>query len=295
MPKNRIFGIVRFSVLIDQTVKHKPWSISRSITGDYYSHYKDALFKNDRLQHRFSLFENITLPSLDAQTSDDFTLLVLVSKDLPKQWMTRLQKLAKDRAYLCIVPVDAVKNVGDSALAVINKLVPKRRSFITFRLDDDDALFSEYIEHLQEALYLNKDNFALSFENGLYISCPGADELFLVEEKRYQSIGIGLAYKSSSDKPSTIFHLGNHVRVGRRVDLLVKPQRKAWIRTLYPDSDSQDSIRHKIGNNAEVVTASQVRAITAEHFPRVKLEILTNPNWGSKRLSARQVLDRGRW
>lgn len=53
---------------------------------------KELLFKEDRLEQRMYLFENVTLPSLIAQTDSEFHHLVLSSSELPDLAKIKLRK-----------------------------------------------------------------------------------------------------------------------------------------------------------------------------------------------------------
>ncbi|MEY8841518.1 glycosyltransferase, partial [Cribrihabitans sp. XS_ASV171] len=51
------------------------------------------LYREDRLEERFQLFETVALPCLRAQTDPDFELIVVIGDSLPKRHRDRLHDI----------------------------------------------------------------------------------------------------------------------------------------------------------------------------------------------------------
>ena len=61
------------------------------------------LYAAARLEERFRLFETLALPSLRAQTDDDFDLILVIGDSLPPHHRDRLQALVADLPQVQIV------------------------------------------------------------------------------------------------------------------------------------------------------------------------------------------------
>ena len=116
---------------------------------------KDADDARARLWHphrmaiRFHLFETLLLPSLACQTDPDFTLLVILSEDMPQVYHDRLDATVEaypfvrlirtlQREYSGMIHPFMRETTGDGSHCAVH-----------FRIDDDDALPASYIARLR--------------------------------------------------------------------------------------------------------------------------------------------------
>ncbi|WP_431298480.1 glycosyltransferase [Tabrizicola sp. BL-A-41-H6] len=136
----QIFGHCRFSWFgISDT--------GRELTGIEDAHLR--LWHPLRMAIRFHLFEHLMLPSLGAQTDQDFTLLVTVSEDMPEVFHLRLERVVvaypfvrlnrtMSRDYAKLIAPFMRETTADGTIQSAH-----------FRLDDDDAVPSSYIARLK--------------------------------------------------------------------------------------------------------------------------------------------------
>jgi hypothetical protein len=103
------------------------------------------------LEHRFELYERYCLPSMQAQTRQDFEWLLFYDVAIGNAWVKRLESYAA--AWPVIVPVPVAGPWGATAArdAVIHRLPPGTRTVLTSRLDNDDALAVDYTARLRAA------------------------------------------------------------------------------------------------------------------------------------------------
>ncbi len=102
-----------------------------------------------RMAIRFHLFEHLMLPSLAAQTDQDFTLLLTVSEDMPAPFQQRLDQI--------VAPYSFVRMNRTMSRDYARMITPFMRETTAdgtirsahFRLDDDDALPASYISRLR--------------------------------------------------------------------------------------------------------------------------------------------------
>ena len=103
------------------------------------------LFDPDRLNARMIWFEHVFLPSLQAQTDPDFTMIVLTSEDLPQPWLDRLRALIGALPQFRLQTMPPLAHRVACADAIKAVVEPGADLTAQFRLDDDDAVAVEYI------------------------------------------------------------------------------------------------------------------------------------------------------
>ena len=136
-------GLIRFSMYSEQNFGS--WAASR---GKDTRAYRDELFSEVRLKKRLSIFEAVTLPSLDAQTRDNFLIFIMISDLLPQPFIDRLNTLSNGRKYLKVVSFPPSVSVAQAGREIIKNIHVK--SCVSFRLDDDDALAENFIQRLAD-------------------------------------------------------------------------------------------------------------------------------------------------
>jgi hypothetical protein len=186
----------------------------------------------DRLAQRLALFEALPLRCFEQQTDPDFKLVVLTSTLLPKPVKRQLRKLAESRDFLVIKTAPPDRSLSQAASLAARACIDGRR-MITFRIDDDDALATDYVASLRALADRAAPGDMISFERGLYLQPEG--DAFLLQDRVYRNIAIGLATLSEDGR--TIFDRGSHVR-SDQFPVHVDERPQAWIRLLHEGSDS---------------------------------------------------------
>lgn len=146
----------------------------------------DFLYDPARLEERFRTFQTLTLPGLIAQTDPNFTFLVVIGDQMPREYCDRLMDLLAGLPQAVVqkhapgphrqVMRDAINSVRDESK------VP----CLQFRLDDDDAVSVRYVQELRTAadeldkLIQNNRHVAIDFNRG-WIARPGADGLQVLQ------------------------------------------------------------------------------------------------------------------
>ncbi|CUH39155.1 hypothetical protein JSE7799_01876 [Jannaschia seosinensis] len=104
----------------------------------------ETLYAPARMALRFRTLETLLLPSLAAQTDPNWHLVLLTSDLMPAACRERLESHASDRVH---VVVSDAPRVDLALLPALERLgfgaVPQ------FRIDDDDALATSYVERLR--------------------------------------------------------------------------------------------------------------------------------------------------
>lgn len=109
------------------------------------------LYADARLDERFRLFESFTLPSLQAQTDPDFTLIVVIGTDMPAARREQLEALLKGlpQAQLRAIPPGPHRAV--MAQVINDARQGDKRACIQFRMDDDDAVARDFVAKTRAA------------------------------------------------------------------------------------------------------------------------------------------------
>src|SRR5690606_39008376 len=143
--RQHAFVMIRYSILSDNI--GIGWVLGRD---DDFENYRANLFAADRMEARQDLFERITLPSLVNQTkcpsSDWLTVFVMVSEEMPADYRQRLIDLVAAYDWIRVVALPVSETNLDVPVAEVLRDEPGELTYVTIRLDDDDALSADYFE-----------------------------------------------------------------------------------------------------------------------------------------------------
>ena len=208
-----IVGMIRFSIVLRESNFFPP------LSGKDYIERKALIFDRGRLQRRFQLFEDICLPSLTAQSDQNFNMMLMTSRDLPVWAHDRLMNLVGDlpnvyiRAYR---PLASIQRIFKRS--VFEMLDPSADITANFRLDDDDALASDYIERLRTHMLPENMGKIVTFSHGHQLSLSDDALQIYADNRDCGSAGLALVQEGrvmSIPDTLTIHCLGGHRKVGR--------------------------------------------------------------------------------
>jgi hypothetical protein len=178
----------------------------------------NLLFATERMETRFRFFEALALPSLIAQDRDDFQFLIVHSDSLPDAYLTRLQDL--------IAPYDHIELVNMQPHQRLPRIIRQEMDcradkdstdWISFRLDDDDGLASDYISRLRESVdRFGNGMIAFTYPSGYVLGVDTKQRsLHLNPDVKLFGIGCGLALHTPREARRGVYNLG---AVHRHVD-----------------------------------------------------------------------------
>lgn len=102
----------------------------------------------ENLNYRLLLFQALCLPSVLAQTTQNFTWILVVDKDLPEEYRNSLHGLVKRRRESYLWEYDC--NCDIKCLTWLSPWIDNGIEYvITTNLDDDDALPRSFLESTQ--------------------------------------------------------------------------------------------------------------------------------------------------
>ena len=150
------------------------------------------LWNPTRMAVRFHLFEQILLPSIRHQTDPDFTFVIVASNEMPAPYRERLAALTAD------VPAIRVLMTSDRDLGGVLRPVVAEASLdhtapaVHFRLDDDDAVCTSYVERLRGAARRVDPGGMISFSGGVLGFLDGAVARHSGHVHPYVAIGLAV-------------------------------------------------------------------------------------------------------
>nr|WP_298249113.1 glycosyltransferase [uncultured Halomonas sp.] len=236
--QTKILGFCRYSVI---THDGGAWKVGKNQPWD---DYRATVLDPERLAKRLYFLQHMLLPSIAGQTlppaPDWFRLCLLVSDQLPSQAQAALMDVVAGYPWCQVVPVSAERGaLGKAVNQALKAFVEEDDLFITFRIDDDDALGKRYLEHLQSYGSETFRGHAISFPFGYKAWFDHAEDRYTRVAEHWQpKIALGLAYVGHRrDKVQHVFQAGGHNQVDRRSPLLTLPAGPMYLRTFHQDND----------------------------------------------------------
>jgi hypothetical protein len=269
-----VYFVTRYSVV--GKAQHT-WQIAKN-AGDYED-YRAKVLAPERLERRLRLFSEITVPSIASQAAKDVSIswLILIALDLPaghqedlKRAVMPVEAAGISVEFLRVAPSDELADTDGGVYAGMGQAIRLtlekdlqgvKSSFATVRLDDDDALSSDYASRLARYLRPEFAGMHVSFSRGLQAVYAGDARLAETRAIDKPLIALGLALVNQHEAaggfscPEVHVHgFGNHANLTARTPVIVDASGVSYLRTLDESSDLGDSghARHPAATPAEV-------------------------------------------
>ena len=219
-----------------------------------------------RMEERFRYFEKLCLHSLVRQTIKNFRIGVLVGEEMPAPYRTRLEALLSQLPQARIITLPVMPYWKAIRAAFDQLFDPDTPYRLSFRLDDDDAVATDFIEQVISrvpnmiALSGGLDPVALSFLQKVTLIGEGRDRRLVVSVDGHP-IGIGLCVLApNGHKTHAYSHI--HSRVQMHMPALMESRYLMNLRAYHASNDSK--ITSPRGNiiplsEAELKSALQTR------------------------------------
>jgi hypothetical protein len=271
-----VFLVTRYSVV--GKAQHT-WNLAREATS--HGEYKARLLEPERLRARLEVFRAVTIPSVLGQVSTlgDLNWIILISAEMPEAQLAELrlalqpvQDAGIGVLLTRVADSDAAANIelgvypgmGMATRLVISRELDGHAGiFASVRLDDDDALSSNYLQALARYLKPEFVGSHISFPLGIQATHSAAGRPLTdarVVDKPL--IALGLAFINSFDgqqfahPEAHVLNFGNHSEVLKKTQVVYDREFLAYLRVLTPSSDLGDGQQQS-------------------HTPATKLQILT--------------------
>jgi hypothetical protein len=218
--------ITRFSIF---DFKYKAFKITLN---NNEQKYKDMLFSSDRLNHKFTVFEKITVPSVKNQTYKKYTWLIYASIYLPDKYKKKLENIIGKSDQIIVVYIDRFKTFKKE----INTFIEKHKNFTTIRLDDDDGLHPDYLASLNKYSNCPKHTI-ISFPNG---------RVFETENNKIK-IKKSICAKNNAQGltciRANVYACGNHTIIDQKYNVIYNDLKDAYYMCASEYCDTQRNIK----------------------------------------------------
>ena len=263
-----IVGMIRFSIVLRESNFFPP------LSSQGYRERKALIFDRARLQRRFQLFEDVCLPSLVAQTDQNFNMMLITSRDLPDWAHDRLMGLVGKlpnfyvRAYRPLANIQRI--FKRSAFEMLDPAAPITASF---RLDDDDALASDYIARLRTHMVPEKAGKIVTFSHGYQVALSDGALLVGNDTRECGSAGLALVQRGnvlSIPETVTIHCLGGHRKVGQFAPVINDKAEAMYVQT----ANGANVTRRRGGAEQNATTAKELATTLRAKFPHLNAKTL---------------------
>lgn len=187
--------------------------------------------KSTWLSIRFELFQKYCFPTLQAQTNQDFTWLVLFDEKTPAQFLKLIKGFAQ---YKNLIPVycGEYETILPTVVRQMQTIAPDAEWFVTTRLDNDDALSIGFVQCLHEIVQ-SQGSERMKPSDTLYINFPNGLQLF--EGDFYSFRDVTNAFVSlveRSDDPHTVFWV-DHPAIHDVAPVVQAETQPLWLQNLH--------------------------------------------------------------
>lgn len=247
----------------------------------------------DWLEKRFELFFTYCYPSVVQQSEKDFTWLIYFDLNTPDAYIERILK--KDFAKV-IKPAFATtwENINENIRGEISQFdIEKSDLIISSRLDNDDAISTDYIKTIQDAVkskvWANSQlPFAIDLNNGLVFSSKKGC-LYSVSRRSNPFISLVASFHGNLE---TVFDYQHQEITSRFKSIQIKGT-PLWFQNIHDTNISNraygklklfgyESLQREFGVNVElgkVSVGSLITMKTKEVFRRLSKKISNKCSW----------------
>lgn len=207
------------------------------------------------LDRRFGLFEQFCLPSIAGQTERNFHWLIYFDKDTPAEFKERIER---DRAIFNFTPRFVA--MFDKALIAddVRALAkPGEDLIVTTRLDNDDALSSDFVHRVQAAAVDAPAQTVLNFTQGiamrngrLYTASDHSNPFTSLVERDLPTM-------------ETIWAKSHH-ELGEKWTIVQVPSQPLWLQVVHGENVT-NRIKGKLVADTDIIDSFKIRSDVAAH------------------------------
>jgi hypothetical protein len=242
----KIYGHCRFSFF------------GQTDTGRAVGSVEDAqalLWNRERMAVRFHLLENLMLPSIRNQTDQGFEFVIVTSVEMPEAYQDRLDRAIGGMKNARIVRTGE-RDIGKALKAVMVEASDGREApAVHFRIDDDDAVCTGYVDRLRAAAAGLRTTTLVTFPTGVLGFTDGDTARHRAFSKH--SIAIGLARINAPADTRTPFQI-QHRAYAQKNPVYADPTFPAYHYTRHTTNNTNgyDHTVHRSGGVVDIVAAN---------------------------------------
>lgn len=202
------------------------------------------------LEHRFSMFEKYCLPSVKAQTCQNFEWIVLFDSKTSDCFKVKIANFQQDCPQL--IPVFVEPENGWRFAEIFREEIVKRlnaKRVLTTYLDNDDALNIKFVEDIQQRALTVSDRTFINYDDGYqYYS----DDKFMMRVHYPTNHFVSVVEKGNPATLKGIFGYGSHATIEkiRNVKIECVKNQRMWCEVVHEKN---------VMNDAKFLTFNMVR------------------------------------
>lgn len=214
----------------------------QSYAEETIEHRRSVLYEPQRLELRLIWFAHVLLPALRAQKDQDFTLVILTGQDLPQPFRDRLEELSATlpQARLAFRPPGPHRQVCAEVIRGVT--LPDADVVAQFRLDDDDAVATDYVAtirrdfHALSGIFAESSRLAVDYNLGVLLHDDGQALAGHIQRSAFWSCALTL-YLAPGD-PMQLLDFPHH-RIWQQMPTLTRSGRPMFVRGSHGFNDSR--------------------------------------------------------
>ena len=255
----QVVGLCRFSFVSNGGFQYRFDSPEEATT---------TLFAEHRIRRRLEMFERMLVPSLAAQTDQDFTLVILTSDRMPEPWLERLHDAVAQLPRCVIVQEPPAPHWRATREALHKGLTRDDGWIFYFRIDDDDALAVDYVAQVRAYASLLAEIMdrsdspiaALDFTHGVQAVWDDTRCAEIYDNRRlHSSQGMGTLVKGRS--PLTVMTHPHH-KAWHKLPTLTLHEPVMYLQSSHPLQDTGRIFKPA----GELYAESEAREVLARRF-----------------------------
>ncbi len=259
-PHVQVQGLCRWSYPADPGAFNLP--------NESFESMRAALYAPERLETRLFFLEHVVLPCLKGQTDGDFTLNLMLGETLPDPYRSRLLTLISEVPQVRAVFLPEGLPHKEACRDVMLETRDESADVVAeFRLDDDDAVATDFVDQLRALfkvlapVYAHSRRCAVDFSRGYILRCEEDGAV------RYDGVQARLwtpalaLYLPPSHRKSLINY--PHMRTWRSMPVLSLSKKAMFLRGAHGGNDSAVSLRKL---STMPVQMDKLPALLAQNF-----------------------------
>lgn len=263
-------GCTRFSLF---TPNSAAWHLAKLSKEDYLK----RLYNENRMQERFDIFFKRAAPIYAEMANKHFYKhIIQYSSFMPEKWITKLKE--ETSKYDFFVLSESNENISPLPILEILKN-QKSGPLAYFRVDDDDILSTDYLEHLEK--YNNKsfNGMIVSFGLGLIAAYKdGKYTDFRECHRRFLALGMAfIGCYDSENKKYTLPRGGNHEKVDMASPCIIDSREIVYIWTHHKNQDTKsgektnpNAVNHQLSKYKKINSTDKYFSLFPTVFDEIK-------------------------
>ncbi|UWQ91192.1 putative rhamnosyl transferase [Rhodobacteraceae bacterium M382] len=206
------------------------------------------LYGAQRIEERFRLFETFALPCLKEQTDPDFTMVLVIGDQMPREHVQRLMDLTSGMKQIRI-EAHPPRNHREIMKEILNRArINPSDPCLQFRFDDDDAISVDFVERLRQTavacqgLLDQNRTVAIDFNKGFVAEVQGHSLVATQILRPYYTAALGMYAAGGCAR--TIMNFA-HQKIHHHMPTITMADAPMWVRTHNGYNDSrQGKVKH---------------------------------------------------